>query len=73
MMRGRTVKFMDATKQVNLILEEHTTGVAVADFDNNGLQDLIIIRRGDLIHENESIIYLNNGASGFIPLKNHHI
>lgn len=66
-------EFKDVTKKANIFLEEFTEGVTVADFDNNGFQDLLIVRRGDLIHENESIVYLNNGASKFNLLKEHHI
>jgi len=66
-------KFKDVTKEFNLLNKEHTTAIKVADFDNNGFQDLLIIRRGDLIHQNESIIYLNKGTSKFEQLKKHHI
>ena len=40
--------------KTNLFQEEHSVGSAVADFDNNGFSDPLIIRRGELIHENES-------------------
>jgi hypothetical protein len=66
-------KFTDVTRQANLYLEEHTTGAAVADFDNNGWQDLLVVRRGDLIHKNESILFLNNGKTAFERVNNHHI
>ncbi len=66
-------KFVDVTKKENLFSEEFTEGASVADFDNNGFQDLILVKRGDLIHENESVIYLNNGKSGFELLKGHSI
>ncbi|OEJ99015.1 hypothetical protein A8C32_07500 [Flavivirga aquatica] len=66
-------KFKDATKKFNLYNEAHTVATTVADFDNNGFQDLLVIKRGDLIHENESLVYLNKGTSGFKQLKNHNI
>ncbi len=66
-------KFVDVTQSLNLQLEEHTTSSAIADLDNNGWQDIVVIRRGDLIHQNESIIYLNYGESQFERLLNHNI
>jgi hypothetical protein len=66
-------KFKDVTKEMNLLIKEHSMAVSVADFDNNGFQDLIVIKRGDLIHQNESIIYLNKGKSGFELLKDHNV
>ncbi len=66
-------KYVDVTRQANLYLEEHTTGAAVADFDNNGYPDLLIIRRGDLVHANESLIFLNRGKSGFEPMVDHNV
>jgi len=73
LLKNNRGKFEDVTKKENLFFEEFTEGVTVADFDNNGFKDLLIIRRGDLIHENESIIYLNKGASGFELLKGHQV
>lgn len=66
-------KFKDATKTFALSKKEHNMAVTVADFDNNGFQDLLVIRRGDLIHANESIVYLNSKDSGFKKLDNHNI
>jgi hypothetical protein len=73
LLENKDGKYVDVTMKVNLYVEEHATGAAVADFDNNGYQDLIIIRRGDLIHPNESLVYLNQGATGFKPLANHNV
>lgn len=66
-------KFTDVTKKENLFLEEFTEGASVADFDNNGFQDLILVKRGDLIHPNQSVVYLNKGKSGFELLKGHNL
>ncbi len=73
LLENKNGKFIDVTKNANLFFEEHTTGAAVADFNNDGFSDLIIIRRGDLIHENKSIIYLNNRTSGFEKINQHNI
>ncbi len=66
-------KFVDVTKKSNLFLEEFTEGASVADFDNNGFQHILLVKRGDLIHPNESVIYLNKGKSGFELLKGHNL
>ena len=66
-------KFVDATIKSKLFLEEFIEGATVADFDNNGFQDILMVKRGDLIHENESLIYLNKGTAGFELLKEHKI
>ncbi len=66
-------KFKDITKEFGLSKKEHNMGVSVADFDNNGFQDLLVTRRGNLIHPNESIIYLNKGELKFEKLENHKI
>lgn len=73
LLENKNGKFVDVTEKKKLYREAHTSGVAVADLDNNGLQDLLIVRRGDLIHENEALIYLNQGETGFKQLKYHQI
>lgn len=73
LLENKSGKFKDVTQKTNLFLEEHTAAVATADLDNNGFQDLIIIRRGNLIHRNESLVYLNYGQSGFEKINNHNI
>jgi hypothetical protein len=64
-------KFNNVTKKHNLFFEEHNNDITIADIDNNGFQDIIIIPRGDLIHKIRAIIYLNEGKKGF-KLLNHH-
>ena len=44
-----------------------------ADFDNDGYKDLLVVRRGKLVYENESILYLNNGKSSFKAQEGHNI
>lgn len=45
----------------------------VADIDNNGWQDILITRRGDLVNENKSIVYLNQGKGKFAVSSTHGI
>ncbi|QHI39232.1 hypothetical protein IMCC3317_46370 [Kordia antarctica] len=66
-------KFKDVTKENNLYFKEHTTAVTVADFDNNGYQDILVVKRGNLIHANASIIYLNKKGKGFEKLQKHGV
>ncbi|WP_166382784.1 CRTAC1 family protein [Polaribacter sp. 11A2H] len=73
LLENKGSKFVDVTKKANVFLEEHTMAVTVADYDNNGFDDLLVIRRGKLVYENESILYLNNGNSGFKAKEGHNI
>ena len=73
LLENKGSKFVDVTKKANVFLEEHTMAVTVADYDNNGFDDLLVIRRGKLVYENESILYLNNGNSGFKSKAGHNI
>lgn len=65
--------YKDVTRKMNIYFEENCEASAVADFDNNGLSDLLVIKRGDLINENESILFLNKGKSGFERATHHNI
>lgn len=69
--KGR--RFKDVTKEFNLHNQEHSMAATVADFDNNGYQDILIVKRGELVYENESIMYLNENGTTFKQLKNHDI
>ncbi|CAN0603719.1 unnamed protein product, partial [Ectocarpus sp. 12 AP-2014] len=73
LLENREGKYVDVTKKANLLLEEHTVGVSVADFDNNGFQDILMIRRGELVYENNAIIYLNQGNATFKQVHHHGI
>lgn len=65
LLENKNGKFVDITKNANLHASEHTVGVSVADFDNNGLQDILIIRRGEMVFDNETILYANKGNATF--------
>ncbi|MDO6473353.1 CRTAC1 family protein [Maribacter sp. 1_MG-2023] len=68
LLENKNGKFVDVTKKANLLLEDHTVGVSVADFDNNGSEDILVIRRGELVFENNVVIYLNQGDATFKQL-----
>jgi len=73
LLENRDNKFKDVTEKMNLLEKDHFMGVTIADFDNNGYQDILIVQRGKLVYENESILYLNQKGSRFNVLKNHNI
>jgi hypothetical protein len=73
LLENKNGKFEDVTKKANLFFEEHAMSSAVADFNNDGFEDILVIKRGNLIHANESIIFLNNGNSTFQKLESHQI
>ncbi len=73
LLENKGKKFQDATKKANLVFKEHSNAVTIADFDNNGYSDILVVPRGNLINANKSIIYLNNGESNFERLEEHDI
>ncbi|MBR9912738.1 MAG: CRTAC1 family protein [Gammaproteobacteria bacterium] len=73
LLENNSGKFRDVTKAAQLDIEEHTTGAAAADFDNNGTQDLVVMRRGNLVTPNRSRVYLNQGDGKFKELPMHGV
>ena len=73
LLENKDGNFIDITDKINLSFEEHTVGAASADFDNNGYQDLVVIKRGDLIHENKADVFLNDGKGIFKRSNEHSI
>lgn len=73
LLENKKGKFSDVTKKANVFLEEHVMAVTVADYDNNGYKDLLVVKRGELVYENESILYLNNGNSSFKAKEGHNV
>ncbi|MDO7173111.1 CRTAC1 family protein [Mariniflexile sp. AS56] len=73
LLENKERKLVDVTKEQHVFETSNNEGVTIADFDNNGYQDILIVKRGNLIHANESIIFLNKGKSGFEKLTNHQI
>ncbi|WP_303317306.1 CRTAC1 family protein [Flavivirga abyssicola] len=73
LLENKGKKFQDATKKMNLLFKAHSSAATVADFDNNGFQDILIVPRGNLVNENEAIVFMNKGESGFEKLQGHNI
>ena len=70
LLENKNGRYIDVTQKVGILSKEHAVGASVADFDNNGYQDILIIRRGELVYENDPILYLNQGNSKFEKLTN---
>jgi len=70
-------KFVNVSNEVGLTQTEHSSGVIVGDFDNNGLMDLVMMQRGQLIHANQSLLYLNTrneeGGNRFVLQSSHGV
>ncbi|TGV00790.1 CRTAC1 family protein [Flavivirga rizhaonensis] len=73
LLENKGKKFQDATKKMNLLFKAHSSAATVADFDNNGFQDILVVPRGNLVNENEAIVFMNKGESGFEKLQGHNI
>ncbi|CAA6679650.1 MULTISPECIES: CRTAC1 family protein [unclassified Lentimonas] len=65
--------FIDVSAHAGIHTNVHTTGAVAADFDNDGFEDLLVMRRGDLVTENEGILYLNQGDGTFKTSRAHGI
>lgn len=63
--------FVDVTQKANLIRNDHTRSVAVGDYDNDGHQDLLIVRQGNPAQPNKSLLYFNQG-DGTFKERDHH-
>lgn len=73
LLENKNGQYKDITKTAKISVLDHTVASTVADIDNNGHSDIIIIRRGDLIHHNKTIVLLNQGNGTFKTSKNHGI
>ena len=64
--------FVDRTQSLGLDKKAHTMGVAKGDLNNDGLIDLIVMPRGNMVDTNAAIVYLNN-SKGFTQWMDHGI
>ncbi|MBC3759195.1 CRTAC1 family protein [Hyunsoonleella sp. SJ7] len=73
LLENKGSKFQDATAKTNLLFKEHSMASTIADFDNNGYQDILVVPRGELVRENKCILYLNLGDGTFKRKHDHAI
>lgn len=73
LLENKKGKFKNVTQKTNILHKTHTVGATISDFDNNGFQDILILCRGNLVYNNEAILYLNKGKERFETHKNHYI
>ena len=73
LLENRNGTFVNVSTQMGIVQKEHTVGVSVADIDNNGYQDILVIKRGRMVYENEAIVYLNQKGKVFTKAKDHGI
>lgn len=73
LLENRDGDFVDVTQQAGLYFEAHSSGVANADFNNDGYQDIFVVKRGNLATSNTQIVFLNNGDGTFSKKLNHGI
>ncbi|MDO6693146.1 CRTAC1 family protein [Aliiglaciecola sp. 3_MG-2023] len=65
--------FLDVTEQFGIDVSEQTSSAAVADFDNDGWSDILIIRNGDSSQANQQIFYKNINGKYFELTDNHGV
>lgn len=58
-------RFVDVSNKFNLMHEGHSMGSAIGDYNNDGLTDILIVPRGNLVTPVQSILMLNLGYRGF--------
>lgn len=65
--------FVDNSTQAGITYQENTVSSAVADINNDGYSDLVIAKKGDLIHSNNALTFLNENGKGFKAITAHGI
>ncbi|BCO19664.1 hypothetical protein KUC3_25210 [Alteromonas sp. KC3] len=65
--------FVDNSAQAGITYQENTVSSAVADINNDGYSDLVIAKKGDLIHSNNALTFLNEKGKGFQAITAHGI
>ncbi|WP_077402052.1 FG-GAP repeat domain-containing protein [Microbulbifer agarilyticus] len=73
LLENRDGVFVDVSAEKGLGAGLNSTGVVVADFDNDGYQDLVFIQRGNLISAIHGEVFLNQGGERFARAESHNV
>ena len=65
LLENRDGKFIDVTTAYGINITEQTTSTAVGDFNNDGWQDIFVLRYGNSATVNEHILLLNKKGKTF--------
>ena len=73
LLENRNGVFIDVTTQMGISIPEQTTNATVGDFNNDGWQDLFVVRYGNPAKQNEQFILMNEHGKSFVKAENHGI
>ena len=73
LLENRDGQFVNVTTDLGIDITEQTTSTAVGDYNNDGWDDLLVIRYGDPSVITEQILYLNENGTNFVKAIDHGI
>ncbi len=73
LLENKNGKFIDVTKKLGILVNEQTTSSAIGDFNNDGWQDIFIVRYGKSASVIEQFLLKNIEGKTFKKIKNHGI
>ncbi|MEG3765308.1 CRTAC1 family protein [Alteromonas sp. 14N.309.X.WAT.G.H12] len=65
--------FKDASTQTGITYRANTVSSAVADINSDGYSDLVVAQKGDLIHPNNALVFLNDKGKRFKASTSHGV
>jgi len=71
LLENRNGIFKDVTKKKNIFHEGHTMASEVADINNDGYKDLIVVPRGEMVFDNELLLFINQAGKSFQKATKH--
>lgn len=73
LLENRNGVFIDVTKEMGISIPEQTSGATVGDFNNDGFQDLFVVKFGNPTVKNKQILLMNQQGKSFKNIENHQI
>jgi hypothetical protein len=70
---NRNGKFVDVTKSKGINIPNPTSSSAIGDFNNDGWQDILVVRYGNMAMKTQQVLYMNNAGKSFKRLSNHGV